>query len=109
MPNQSPETWINLVEPLRRFMRSRMRDEHAAADLAQEAMLKAHAAWETAPEGERLAPWLFAVARNTLIDFYRSSRSRGHVPMEEVAEPVAVSDESDATAVSDLSACLRRM
>src|SRR4051794_1628472 len=90
------EFWAEMVEPLRRFIRRRVRDEHVAADLAQDVLLKAHTGLATAPEDGRLAAWLFQIARNTVIDFYRSPRSRGHVPLDDVDEPPSPAAEAEA-------------
>jgi RNA polymerase sigma-70 factor, ECF subfamily len=102
-----PDVWAEMVEPLRRYMRRRVRDEHLADDLAQEALLKAQAALATAPPDDKLAAWVFRIARNTAIDFYRSPRGRGHVPLDQAEEPPSPAAEVEVT--TDLATCLRPM
>ena len=58
-----------------RYMRRRVRDEHLADDLAQDVLLKAQKGLRDRPDGDKLAAWMFQIARNTVIDFYRSRRS----------------------------------
>lgn len=105
------DEWVRLAEPIRRFMARRVRDAHAAEDLAQDVMLKLHAALAGEPregnEDGRLAAWVFRIARNTLADYYRSPRSRGHVPLEGAAEPGSADPVADADATVELTACLR--
>jgi RNA polymerase sigma-70 factor (ECF subfamily) len=101
------DIWANLSETVRRYMRRRVRDQHLADDLAQDVMLKAQVGLATAPTDDRLGAWMILIARNTVIDFYRSSRSRGHVALEQVDEPPSPEAESEAT--SCLTACLRPM
>jgi RNA polymerase sigma-70 factor, ECF subfamily len=101
------DIWVNMVEPVRRFIRRRVRDEHLVDDLAQDVMLKAQIGLATAPTDDKLAAWMFQIARNTVIDFYRSPRSRGHVALEQVDEPLSAEAESEIAA--SLTGCLRPM
>ena len=103
----SETIWTELAPPLRKFIRRRVRDEHTAEDLLQDVLLKAQANLSTAPEGERLSAWLFQIARNTIIDHYRSPRSRTAAALEETNEPVTEADDDDLT--GELSGCLRPM
>jgi RNA polymerase sigma-70 factor, ECF subfamily len=95
-----------IVGPLRRLFRRRVRDEHLAEDLAQEVLLKAQKGLATAPAKDKLAAWMFQIARNVVIDFYRSSRGREQV-VPDAGEAPAPTEEVEATAA--LMACLRPM
>lgn len=103
------KVWSDLAEPLRRFMRKRVRDQHLAEDLAQDVMLKAQAALvDGRQEGlphDKLGAWMFQIARNTVIDFYRSRRGQAHVPVDQVDEASTAPDEAQMSA--DVSKCLR--
>jgi len=102
------DVWEGMVAPLRRYMRGRVRDEHLADDLVQEVLLKAQKALPTAPTDEKLAAWLFHIARNTVIDHYRSRRvSRGNVALEQLED--VPSPAAELEAMSGLTACLRPM
>ena len=96
-----------MAEPIRRFIGRRVRDPHAADDLAQDVMVKVRSALATAPVSDRVAAWMFRIARNTVTDYYRSTRGRGHVPLEDVTEPAAGEAEAEAEAACGLAACLR--
>ena len=104
---KDPTSWTEMIEPLRRFIRRRVGDEHVAADLTQDVLLKAHAGLATAPEGGRLAAWLFQIARNTVIDHYRSRAVRDHADID--ADSLADGGEAEQEAVRDLTPCLTRM
>jgi RNA polymerase sigma-70 factor, ECF subfamily len=108
--NSNEDFWTTLAEPIRRFIARRVRDSHAAEDLAQDVMAKARSALASAPaDGEPLAAWMFRIARNTVADYYRSPGSRGHVPLEDADEPAATGDDEKADVTRRLSACLRPM
>ena len=103
----STNVWTDLAAAVLRYMRRRVRDQHLAADLAQDVMLKAQASLEDAPVGDKLAAWVFRIARNALIDFYRSRRSRGHLRIDDFDEPQFVPAEIDVA--TEPSACLTPM
>ena len=96
----------------------RLHDEHAAAlwgfclsltghdraraeDVAQETLLRA---WRHREVLDRPSPavrgWLFTVARNILIDEWRSKRSRAETTVAEVPEPAASGDHTDQLLLS---------
>jgi RNA polymerase sigma-70 factor, ECF subfamily len=60
--------------PLRRFVRSRIRDEAAAEDVLQEVYLRIHTRIGTLRECRRLPGWIFQIARNAVIDHHRGRR-----------------------------------
>ncbi len=88
-------------------------DRGRAEDVVQETMLRAwrhRAVLDSAPPAVRA--WLFTVARNIVIDEWRSRRARSEIPVAEVPEQGEAPDESDhlllswvvAEAITQLSA-----
>ena len=67
-------------DELYRFVLKRVRDEAAAEDIVQEAMVKAYAQRETMKVPSRLRSWLYQVVRNTVIDYYRGKRPSEPMP-----------------------------
>jgi RNA polymerase sigma-70 factor (ECF subfamily) len=90
---------------VRRFIHKRVPDPHVASDLAQDVMLKIYRSLKAAPEDERLASWVLKIARNTVIDYYRS-RPPG-ASSDRIDNVVDDADEPDNTKA--LAACLRPM
>jgi RNA polymerase sigma-70 factor (ECF subfamily) len=75
MPNQ-PSTeaiWTHLSSDLRRFIRRRVADEHAADDLLQETFVRVHRNIGTLQEVDRLAAWVYRIARNVIHDHHRKA------------------------------------
>lgn len=89
-----PEAFAQLydayIERVYRFIFFRVTDVQMAEDLTSQVFLKA---WENIgryrPKGPFLA-WLYAIARNTVIDHYRTHKQT--VSLDEAA-PVAVQDD----------------
>lgn len=63
--------WASLSTDLRRFIRGRVSDEHAADDLLQETFLRIHRNLGTLQDADRLAAWVYQIARNVVRDYYR--------------------------------------
>lgn len=73
MPSQ-PSTeavWSHLSSALWRFIRRRVADDHAADDLLQETFVRVHRSIDTLEESERVAAWVYRIARNVLTDHHR--------------------------------------
>ena len=74
---------------VRAFIRGRVRSPSDAEDVAQETLLKALRSGHCLRDPSRLEPWLYQVARRTIIDHYRS-----HRPKEQFKEAIAAQDET---------------
>jgi RNA polymerase sigma-70 factor (ECF subfamily) len=99
MPSQ-PSTeavWSHLSSDLRRFIRRRVADDHAADDLLQETFVRVHRGLGTLQETERLTAWVYRIARNVLTDHHR----RG-------ADPAVALGDTDPAAEPDGQPCAVR-
>jgi len=103
-PTKLPVTadaWAELRRAVHAFISGRVHDAHAADDIAQDVMLKVQTSLVQRPPAERFGPWVFQIARNAIVDQYRSRRSA--VDRQDV--DVAVPDEGTGAA-AELSACV---
>ena len=96
--------WNEIAERLRRFIRARVQDSHTAEDLVQDVILKAQLNLQSAPM-QKLSAWMFQIARNVVIDHYRSRKVRKTVSLDEETAFA----ESEAAIVTELSGCIRPM
>jgi RNA polymerase sigma-70 factor (ECF subfamily) len=58
-------------------------NRYEAEDLAQETFIKAYLKLSSLNEQEKLKSWLFMIARNTVIDFFRKNKNRD-IAMEDI-------------------------
>lgn len=65
--------WTHLSSDLRRFIRRRVADDHVADDLLQEAFVRVHRNLGTLQEADRLAAWVYQIARNVIHDHHRKA------------------------------------
>lgn len=63
--------WRELSDRLRAFIHSRIQKTAETEDLLQEVFLRVHKKLDTIQRPERIESWVFQIARNTLIDFFR--------------------------------------
>ena len=101
----SPNAWTELHAAVRAFVGKRVRDAHAADDVAQDVMLKLQSqlATQAPPAEEKLDAWVFRVARNAVVDHYRARRA---------SEPVdadAPAPQEARTPAAELSQCVRQI
>jgi len=66
----------DILPALRSFARRRLGDDVAAEDVVQEILLSVHRARRTYRPERPFEPWLFAIARNAVIDFQRARARR---------------------------------
>lgn len=64
--------WELLSARLRSFFLRHVSDEQAAEDLLQETFLRIHTKLEGIDDKQRITAWVFQIARNLIIDHYRS-------------------------------------
>lgn len=87
----SPATdhvWVELAEELLGWFRRRGCAPQLAEDLRQETFLRVHRHLPELRDSERLAPWVYRIARSVLVDHHRRQRPRGELP-ELPDEPAA--------------------
>lgn len=96
--------WIDLSTRLRKFIRSRVANDATADDLLQDVFLKISRRGDDWENAGHLEGWLFRVARNAIIDHYRTRRH--NVEIEDI---YADENVADPDCYEDLKASFRRM
>ena len=82
------ELWGRLRSQLLGYVAARSRSQQDAEDIVQDVFLRMHLALQRGDAIERLDGWMFAIARNAVIDAHRRTR-----PAPEVDEPTARDDD----------------
>jgi len=78
--------WTHLSTDLRQFIRRRVSDDHAADDLLQETFMRIHRNLGTLHDADRLAAWVYQIARNVIHDHHRQARGTVALPDDPVDE-----------------------
>lgn len=72
--------WNEFATKLGRFIRARVADPATAEDLLQDVFVKLQGQLGQIQDSETLQSWLYLVARNAVIDHYRTRKKTSEVP-----------------------------
>lgn len=106
MAVQTEAVWHAFRDPLRNYILRRVPNASDADDVLQDVFLKVHRNLPALENEERLGPWLYRVARNTLIDRYR--RAEDHEALEE-SDGLRAAEAEEPDAEQKIAGCLKEM
>ena len=66
------KVWELYALDVKHFILSKVKDISISDDLVQETFLKVHTKLETLKDKNKLKPWVFSIARNTVFDYFKS-------------------------------------
>jgi RNA polymerase sigma-70 factor (ECF subfamily) len=105
MIESSEHLWETFSRPLQQFIRRRVADRHSAEDILQDVFLKIHSRIGTLHDQDRLSSWIFQIARNAIVDYYRAQRPLSDLPATLVAPDELAGDD----VVQELAPCVAAM
>ena len=95
------DIWSQYRTNLKAFLHSRISDSDEVEDLLQIIFIKIYQKHHTVKSQDSLQSWLFQVANNTLIDYYRKNRNTSKLNENDLWQ-----DTLNPQAEMDLSACI---
>ena len=96
--------WHEFAEKLGQFIRSRVSDPATAEDIWQDVFVKIQKRLGQLQDPAKLEGWIYLIARNAIIDHYRTRKETVEVPETPPVEPAANDGE-----IEELKASFRRM
>lgn len=89
---------LTTIQPkIRAIVRGKIREEAAAEDVVQNSLLSIHRGRSTYRAERPFGPWMRAIVRNSIIDYFRERKRRGDREIELVVEEWP--DESEPSEV----------
>ena len=73
---KTKQVWDLYSQDIRSFILGKVNTEFIADDLLQETFIKVHTKLDTLKDADKLKPWLFSIARYTVMDHFRSNKIR---------------------------------
>ncbi|MCX5869980.1 MAG: RNA polymerase sigma factor SigZ [Deltaproteobacteria bacterium] len=101
----SEKLWQEYHVKLRAFVRSKVSDDATSDDILQNVFLKMHSGLASLKDKTKLKSWLYQIARNAIIDYFRSQNPTVDIP-EWFSQPEIDAREK---AIQELSECLQPM
>lgn len=92
--------WNQYADDVKRFITSKVKDTVAADDILQDTFLKIHTKLHTLRDDTKLKSWVFAIARNSIMDYFKAAKMTFEI----------ANFESEATMLEDVHTeqdCLR--
>ncbi len=71
--------WITYNQDVKQFILSKTKNEQIANDLLQETFIKIHTKLDTLKDYDKLKSWVFSIARNTIMDYFKRSANTREV------------------------------
>lgn len=70
---QTLDIWNTYSNDIKHFILSKVKDVVVTDDLLQETFIKVHTKLDTLKDNDKLKSWLFAIARYTVLDYFRNN------------------------------------
>jgi len=86
MANEVNHLWHEFYHRLRGFILQRVNNPADADDILQDVFLRIHQRLSTVREDDRLVSWMFQIARNAIIDYYRAASRRREIASTNAAD-----------------------
>ncbi|WKD86047.1 ECF RNA polymerase sigma factor SigM [Polaribacter huanghezhanensis] len=86
------QVWTTYSEDLKRFIISKVKDVAIADDILQNTFIKIHTKLHTLKDITKLKAWCFTVARNSILDYWKSTNQTFEIANFE-AETIAAEDQ----------------
>jgi RNA polymerase sigma-70 factor (ECF subfamily) len=96
--------WYEFAEKLGQFIRSRVADPASAEDILQDVFVRIQKQLGRLRDPAKLQGWLYLIARNAIIDHYRTRKETVEVP-----ESLPAESNGDEHELEELKAAFRRM
>ena len=68
------EIWIKFSHPVKDFIRNQTHKADVTDDILQEVFIKIHQNLHLLRDEERMAGWVFQIARNTVLNYFRTQK-----------------------------------
>lgn len=96
--------YLDFDAKLRNFILGKVSDPDLTKDILQDVYLKIHSHIESVQDSEKLESWIYQIARNTIVDYFRRAR-----PGDELPESLPALPEEEPDAIADLAASVHDM
>ena len=68
------EIWLKFSHPVKDFIRNQTHNSDVTDDILQEVFIKIHQNLHLLRDKERVAGWIFQIARNTVLNYFRTQK-----------------------------------
>jgi len=85
---KTSEVWVLYANDIQKFIFSKIKNVANTEDVLQETFLKVHTKLHTLKAPSKIKPWVFTIARNSIIDFFKLNKPSIDITTLEFSEEV---------------------
>jgi len=100
------ELWLEYRTVLKRFLHAKVANEADVEDLLQDILIKTYNNLDSVKKQKNVKSWLFQIANNTIIDYYRKNSRVPRATSEAYLPSCEQATDELATTKVDLSNCI---
>jgi RNA polymerase sigma-70 factor, ECF subfamily len=104
MKSAVEKTWNEFADRLGQFIRGRVADSSTAQDILHDVFLKFQHRFEELNDPAKVQGWLFLVARNAIIDYFRTRKQSA-----EISESLPAQPPEETTEIEELRGIFHRI
>lgn len=101
--------WQTYRSNLYQFIYKRINDSALAEDIVQDVLVKAYESRDSLRNSDKLGKWLFQIARNAVIDYYRTSKETDPLPNDLSGDEETVQNDVERELVSCLKPFIEQL
>ena len=79
------EVWKTYNIDIKRFIMSKVKDKTSTDDILQDIFIKIHIKLNTLQDVKKLKSWVFAIARNSITDYFKNTKQTFNTPILEIS------------------------
>ena len=99
--------WEEFNKPLKSIIKRRVKNDQDVDDILQNVFYKIHTGIGSLRDSDKINSWVYKIARNAVIDFYRKQKSEAN--MIELSEDIISESEDELTTNGQIAQCLKAM
>lgn len=97
MEYSTEQIWEEFSSALRSFISHRVSSPFQTEDILQDVFVKIHSNIDMLQESTKIRSWVYQIARNTIIDYYRKQK----IELEDITE-IPLEDEAAINNINDI-------
>lgn len=105
MQNKTETIWNAFCCQLRSFILHRISDPSLADDILQDVFLKVHSNIDNLKDDLKISSWVYQIARNTIIDYYRKHKIR----LEDIDTIPVIDETTEESPAQEIASGLKGM
>lgn len=108
--NKQAEIYTQFHDKLQWFILEKVNDTYLAEDLCSDVLMKVYDKYDSFDESKAsLSTWIYTIARNTLIDYYRGRKVFEEVPEDVDSESDIEGDVCNGEMLEELAQALEKL